>query len=139
MAEPLLRHQSSLESTLDFGKTSLLSSSERVEASLAFVEIVNYCDSYELSLPPVRRRPYNRGRLLQLVYQHAISDRGQDSVLIYFLTIISESLEESISCVLAKLAGFEHKSKQEKDQTAQTVQKLADRLVDFFFLPCEFI
>jgi hypothetical protein len=144
MAEPLLRHQASLESVLDFAATSLLSSSERIQASSAFAKIIDYYNSYELSLPLVRKKPYNRGKLLQLVHEYAISDHGRDNILIYFLTTISASLEESprplqgFSRILAKLAGFEEKSEQEKDQTAQRAQELADHLVDYFFLPCEF-
>jgi hypothetical protein len=78
------------------------------------------------------------------VHEYAISDRGRDNILEYFLTIIA-SLEESpgpsqdLSRVLADLAGFEEKSEQEKDQIAQRVQELADHLVDYFFLPCEFV
>jgi hypothetical protein len=78
------------------------------------------------------------------VHEYAISDRGRDNILEYFLTIIA-SLEESpgpsqdLSRVLADLAGFEKKSEQEKDQIAQRVQELADHLVDYFFLPCEFV
>jgi hypothetical protein len=77
------------------------------------------------------------------VQEYAISDHGRDKILKYFLTIIA-SLEESseplqdLSRVLADLAGFEEKSKQEKDQIAQRVQELADHLVDYVFLPCKF-
>jgi hypothetical protein len=44
---------------------------------------------------------------------------------------------QGFSCIIADLAEFEEKSKQEKDQIAQTVQELADDLVDYFFLPCK--
>jgi hypothetical protein len=144
MARPLLHHQASLESTLDFAATSPFSSSERIQASSAFAKIIDYYNSYELSLSPDRKKPYNRGKFLQLVHEYAISDRGRDNILEYFLTIIA-SLEESpgpsqdLSRVLADLAGFEKKSEQEKDQIAQRVQELADHLVDYFFLPCEFV
>jgi hypothetical protein len=143
MARPLLHHQASLESTLDFAATSPFSSSERIQASSAFAKIIDYYNSYDLSLLPVRKKPYNRGKLLQLVYEYAISDDGQDKILAYFLTIIA-SLEESsepsqdLSRALVDLAGFEEKSEQEKDQIAQRVQELADHLVDYFFLPCKF-
>jgi hypothetical protein len=144
MAQPLLRHQALLESILDFAATSPLSSSERIQASSAFAKIIDYYNSYELSLSPYPKKPYNRGKLLQLVHEYTISDHGRDNILEYFLTIIA-SLEESsgplqdLSRVLADLAGFEEKSKQEKDQIAQRVQELADQLVDYFFLPCEFV
>jgi hypothetical protein len=143
MARPLLHHQASLESTLDFAATSPFSSSERIQASSAFAKIIDYYNSYDLSLLPVRKKPYNRGKLLQLVYEYAISDDGRDKILAYFLTIIA-SLEESsepsqdLSRALVDLAGFEEKSEQEKDQIAQRVQELADHLVDYFFLPCKF-
>jgi hypothetical protein len=143
MAKPL-RHQALLESVLNFSAKSLLSSSERIQASSACEKIIDYYDSYELSLPPVRQKSYNRGKLLQLVYKYAISDHGRDNILIYFLATISASPEESLrplqdfSRILANLAGFEEKSEQEKDQTAQRAQELADHLVDYFFLPCKF-
>jgi hypothetical protein len=139
----LLRYHVSLDSTRDFAATSLFSLSERIQASSAFAKIIDYYNSYELSLPPVRKKLYNRGKLLQLVQEYAISDHGRDKILKYFLTIIA-SLEESseplqdLSRVLADLAGFEEKSKQEKDQIAQRVQELADHLVDYVFLPCKF-
>lgn len=141
MVEPLLRYQASLESVLDFAVTSLLSSSERIQASSVFATIIDYYNSYERSLPPVRQKSYNRGKLLQLVYEYAISDHGQDNILVYFLVSISASPTESLgplqefSRVLANLVGFEDKSEEEKDQTAQRVQELADHLVDYFFLP----
>jgi hypothetical protein len=80
------------------------------------VKIINYYNSYELSLPPVRQRLYQRGKLLQLAYEYAISDLGQDNILIYFLTTISASPEEVLrpvqdfSHILTNLARFEEKS-----------------------------
>jgi hypothetical protein len=75
------------------------------------------------------------------VHEYAISDHGRDNILVYFLTTLLESPgpQHGFSHVLADLAGFEEKSKQEKDQIAQRAQELADHLVDYFFLPCKFV
>jgi hypothetical protein len=144
IARPLLRHQASLQSILDFAATSPLSAAERIEASSTFARVIDYYSSYELSLPTVQKKSYNRGKLLQLVVEYAISENGRDRILEYFLTIIASLGESSgplqgLSRVLADLAGFKEKSKQEKDQIAHRVQELADHLVDYFFLPCKFV
>jgi len=105
------------------------------------MKIIDHSSSYELTLPLVHRKPYNRGKLLWLVHEHAISDYARDNILVYFLTTLLESPgpPHGFSDALADLAGFEEKSKEEKDQIAQRVQELADHLVDYFFLPCKFV
>ncbi len=102
------------------------------------MKIIEYYNSYELSLPLFCKKPYNRGKLLQLIDEYAVSDHGQDNILVYFLTTVASLKEgtgssQGFSCVIADLAEFEEKSKQEKGQIAQTVQELADHLVDYFF------
>ncbi len=132
---PLLRHQESLETTLDFA-ASPFSSDQRIQGWSAFAKIIEYYNSYARSLPPNPKK-YNRGKLLELIRRYAISDRGRDSILTYYLTAIGSS--EDLSLVLTDLAGFEKKSKQEKDQIAQRVHDLAGNIVDYFFLPCKFV
>jgi hypothetical protein len=142
MAQPLHRHQRSLESVIDPSATAGLSPHERAQAVCIFQQIIKHCDSYELSHTLGPERKYKRGKLLQLVYEYAISDNGRDNILRYFLTAITpleESLDtgKDLSHVLANLDDFEERSITEKDQILNRLQELADHLIDCFFLPSE--
>jgi len=142
MVPQLHRHQASLESVIiDPSVTPRLSPNDKTRAESIFKHIVQYCETYELSntLPPTRK--YKRGRLLQLIYDHAISDHSQDNILSYFLSALTAVPEESssnhqnFSRVLTSLSDFEDRNTLEKDAIVQRVQELADHLVDGFFLP----
>lgn len=141
---PLLRSQTARQSTIDFATTSVFSESQRAQAHLLFSEIINYYNSYELSLPPEEKKRYNRGRLLQLMLEYVISDHGRDIMLKYFLTIIVTPEENpptpslDLAHILATLAEFEKMSKQDKDEIAHNIQGLADYLINHFFLPSKF-
>jgi len=86
---------------------------------------------------------YKRARLLQLVYDHVISDLGRDNILRYFLTAMTTPLGENpitdFSHVLAILADFGDRNTSEKDEIMERVKELADHLVEGFFLPSKFI
>ena len=130
----LLRNQASLQSIIDFATTLVFSESERTQAHSAFMEVINYYNSYELSLTPEEKKPYHRGRLLQLMCKYAISDHGRDNMLNYFLVIIMSHDEppgqpKDLVHVLADLAEFEKKTEQEKDKIVHGVLVLGDHLV----------
>jgi hypothetical protein len=112
-----------LESVLDFATTPPFNPNERIQGRAALVKIIDHSSSYELSLPHVHQKPYSRGKLLWLVHEYAISDHARDNILVYFLTTLLEGPgpPHGFSHVLADLAGFEEKSKQEEDQIAQRV------------------
>lgn len=131
----------SLESVIDPLISPLLSSIDRTQALSIFEHIVQYCESYELlnTLTPIRK--YKRGKLLQLVYDHAISDHGKDNILRYFLSTMTTRSEErspsyqEFSHVLTSLSDFKDRNNLEKDKIVLRVQELADHLVDGFFIP----
>lgn len=145
MVPPLLRHQVSLESVIDLLATPPLSSDERTEARSIFEHIIKHYESYERSNTLTPPRKYKRERLLQLVYDHAISDHGRDNILRYFLLSMTTTADESpsnsqdFSHVLASLTDFKDRNTSEKDKVVQRVQELADHLVDGFFLPRKFV
>jgi hypothetical protein len=144
MAQPLHRHQASLESVIDPSATPPLSPDERTQALSIFQHIIKHFNSYELLTTLIPKRKYERGKLLKLVYDYAISDHGRDNILRYFLTTmttLSEEIpytEQNFSRVLAGLADFKDRSALEKDKIVQRVQELADHLIDGFFLPRTF-
>lgn len=141
MVPQLHRHQVSLESVIDPLATPPLSSYDRARSQLIFQHIVQYCESYELLNIITSTRQYKRGRLLQLVYDHVISDHGRDNILRYFLSTMTAIPEENspnnqdFSHVLSSLSDFKDRNTLEKDGIVQRVQELADHLVDSFFLP----
>jgi len=116
--------------------TAPLSSYDRTRSHAIFQHIVQYCESYELLNTITPTRKYKRGRLLQLVYDHAISDHGRDNILRYFLSTMIASPEESspnnqdFSDVLSSLGDFKDRNTLEKDKIVQRAQELADHLVD---------
>lgn len=144
MASPLHRHRSSLESILDLSAVPRLHPDERTQAVSIFHKVISYCESYEAIQTLGKGRKYKRGRLLQLVYGHVISEHGRDNVLVYFLTTLTTSPYESVASdkdfpqVLDKLANFETRSEEQKNQLLNRLQELADHIVDCFFLPREF-
>jgi hypothetical protein len=122
MVPQLHRHQVSLESVIDPLATPLLSSYDRTRAQSIFQHIVQHCESYELLNTITPTRIYKRGRLLQLVYDHAISEHGRDNILRYFLTTMTAIPEESspnnqdFSHVLSILSDFKDRNTLQKDE-----------------------
>jgi hypothetical protein len=142
MAYPLHRHQTSLESVINFAITAAsLSTNERDQATSTFDRIIKHCSTHEsLKAPGDAGRRYGRAKLVKLVYDHAISDAGRDNVLRYFLTsMMIESMEMEVkqfSRVLTSLAGFDDWDVPMKESIMERVRNFADHLVDGFFLPC---
>src|ERR1700733_2343636 len=139
MAQPHHRHQASLESVIDFSNTTAsLSTTERSQATLTFDRIINYSSSHEPpKLPGDAGREYERAKLIKLIYDHAISDAGRDSILRYFLTyLVTNSTElEEFPRVLSNVIDFDEWSVSKKGSIVERVQYFADHLVDGFFIP----
>jgi hypothetical protein len=140
MAQPHHRHQVSLESVLDFSRTTAsLSVDERSQATFIFHRIINYCSSHELlNTSGDAGRRYGRAKLVKLVHEYAISDAGRDNILRYFLTSMVESTEvEGFPYILANLIDFDNLDISKKESIMERVRDFADHLVDGFFLPCK--
>jgi hypothetical protein len=139
MAQSHHRHQASLESVIDFSNTTVsLSKTERSQATLTFDRIINYSSSHEPpKLPGDAGREYGRAKLIKLIYDHAISDAGRDSILRYFLTcLVADSTElEEFPRVLSNLIDFDDWSVSKKVSIVERVQDFADHIVDGFFIP----
>src|SRR5690348_1595678 len=109
MARPHHCYQVSLEFVLDFSITTVsLSTSECSQVTDIFNQIINYCSYESSNTSGDARRRYGRARLVKLVYDHAISDAGQDNILRYFLTSLVMDLTqvEEFSQVLTNLITF---------------------------------
>jgi hypothetical protein len=137
MAQPHRRHQASLESVIDFSNAASLSTAERSQATLTFDRIINYFSHEPPKLPGDTGREYGRAKLIKLIYDHAISDAGRDSILRYFLTcLVTDSTElEEFPHVLSNLIDFDDWSVSKKGSIVERVQDFADHLVDGFFIP----
>ena len=78
MAAP--RHQSSLESLIDFssqGPPQFADTEERVQAVARFYRIVSHFEATETS------SPYNRAALIRLTFEYARSAESQDRFLAF--------------------------------------------------------
>jgi len=137
---PPLCHQSSLMSVIDLAPSSL-SNDDRIQAVAIFTDIIEYCKNHEMQNPLIPARPYQRGKLLQLIYDHVLNEPGRDNILRYFLSVMATIPQESsqdFSSILSSLVDFKDRNTSEKNKIVQRVQELADHIVDGFFLPCIF-
>jgi hypothetical protein len=152
MASSHRRRQSSLETIPDCSPTTPIPSDKRARGK----DILTRLLAYYRNLPPPtdpaskpKPRPYSRADLLELVYEHAVSEQGQDRVLHYLLVFFlggglerQEQQEQQLlhatpdfSDVLTTLAGFDSWDQPRKTAVTSRIEGVADLLVDRFFLP----
>ncbi len=94
--------------------------------------------------------PYDRGRLIQEVFNHAAEPLGRDNFLRYFLArLISSSSSRDITPdlpsqaqfrqALSILSNFQQWRSIEQKEIFLSVKNFSDHLVHAFFTPCEYI
>jgi len=114
---PLHRHQSSLESIINFFTELPSKTEQRSVAKDRFNHIVNYFNTDN----PSNRSPYNRSQLIRFTYQYALSKQSQDNLLQAFFRAIALSVDNK---------NFDINELRSKFFT------FADYFLDNFFLPC---
>ncbi|KAF2456899.1 hypothetical protein BDY21DRAFT_45863 [Lineolata rhizophorae] len=116
---PLHRHQSSLESVIDFSTEPPFRTDQRTEAKRRFYRVVEHFESADNSSSS--RSRYDRPRLVRFTYELAVSDESRDNFLRAFFRAVALSIEgeEYIDFEKLRSAFF----------------GFADHLLDNFFLP----
>ncbi|PHH73972.1 hypothetical protein CDD83_4640 [Cordyceps sp. RAO-2017] len=123
---PLHRHQSSLESVIDFSTEPPLGLDQRTQARRTFYHIVNHFEARSHSSEN-RSRQYNRPSLVRLTYEYARSEESQDNFLRAFFRSMALSMdgEEPVNFDQESLAV----------EFGSALFNFAEYLLDNFFLP----
>ncbi|KAG8415790.1 hypothetical protein J3458_009610 [Metarhizium acridum] len=119
MAAPHLRHQNSLEGFVNLSSSPPLPANIRTQADHRFQEIMERFRDRD----PDRSSKYDRPKLINLIYQYAISQKSRDNILRAVFRALELPIEgdavdfSTETALLLRLIGF------------------ADHLVDNFFMP----
>jgi len=145
MASPHHRHQSSLEAILDFSPPPLLPS-QRTQGKETLTKLLAYYRQLPtIPSPKSKPKPYRPADLLELVYEHAISDLGQDNVLRYLLSSLLDGEVElqaglhDLSHTLPLLVDFDSWNEPRKTRIAAQIEVIASHLINHFFLPRKYL
>lgn len=122
-AAPHHRHQSSLEGITSFSSQPPLGAAKRARAHDQFYRIINHFEDEEARAGS-KKGPYNRPRLVRLIYEHARSQESKD----LFLRAFFQAMDLQI----------EHENGPDgiNERLGSALTQFADHLIDHFFLPC---
>ncbi|PGH05578.1 hypothetical protein AJ79_06745 [Helicocarpus griseus UAMH5409] len=112
------RHQTSLETILNFAGPQALPADQRAPARRKFYAIINHCRAAETLNPD---GSYSRSLLIRYTYEYARSELSQDTFLRAFFAIMD--LDEDLDLT------------QEGDQLREKLADFAEFLMENFFIP----
>lgn len=121
---PHHRHQSSLETVINFSLGLALGANQRAQAKKRFNHIINHFQARDND-----NGPYKRSVLVRLTYEYACSEESQDIFLQAFFQTITLSIDEDIQ--------IDFNNKDIEEEVYSTLLGFADYLLDNFFLPCK--
>jgi len=145
------RHQLSLEAVLNFSETDPLTdgpfpAAEQGRAESTFRHVLSHYQNPQSIAHGTskRKRGYNHGEVLRLMYDHAIGP-GKGKVLRYILAAMTSfacggseaQYEITFERIVDELFDFEKWEEARKHESIQWICDIADILVDGFLPPCK--